>query len=246
MEINIFLLCYNEASLLPHTINHYRKYLPSCKITIYDNESTDNSVEIAKSQGCDVVSWSSGNIHNEHMLIFLRNTIWKNILNGWIIIADMDEYICVTETELLEEFNSGTSILQIEGINMIGESNNLDLTDIDLQQIQKYVEYSNESKNLCFLREKITEMNYGPGSHYCKPIGEIKYSLKKYINKHMSNLGLKYIINKMTRGYQRNEEMRKIGWNGHYTDNNEIVTKSYMNLLTNCKNLDDLHDLDDI
>jgi hypothetical protein len=241
MEINVFLLCYNEGYLLPHTINHYKKYLPSCKITIYDNESTDNSVEIAKSHGCEVVSWSSGNIHNEHIQIHLRNNVWKKIGNGWIIMADMDEYVCVTETELLEEMNNGTNILQIEGKDMIGESDTLDLTDIDLQEIKKYVEHTGESKNLCFLREKIIEMNYGPGSHFCDPNGvngERKYSSKKYINKHMSNLGLKFITNKNTKRYERNEEMRKIGWNGHYSNNIDNIKRDYMHLLDNCKILD--------
>ena len=238
MDINIFLLCYNEGYLLPHTINHYKKYLPSCKITIYDNESSDNSVEIAKSLGCEVISWSSNNIHNEYIQIDLRNNIWKTVKNGWIIMADMDEFICVTEIELLEEMNNGTTILHIEGRDMIGESDTLDLTDINLQEIKKYIDHSGESKNLCFLREKITEMNYGPGSHFCDPNGEIKYSLNKYINKHMSILGLNFIINKNIKRYERNEEMRKIGWNGHYTDNSESIKISYINLLTNCKILE--------
>jgi len=238
MNINVFLTCYNESVLLPHAINHYKKYLPSCKITIYDNESTDNSVEISKSLNCNVISFSSNNIFNEDLLIKIRNSCWKEIKNGWVIMADLDEFLCVTENELIEEKNNGITILKVKGVQMVGESERLDLSDIDLQNIKKYYENPLESKSLCFLREKIIDMNYGPGSHTCQPTGDVKYSSNVYINKHMCDLGLKFIKNKMIKRYERCELMRNKGWNVHYTTDTEKIKSDYVNALKNCKFLD--------
>ena len=176
MEVNVLLLCYNESPLIPHVVKHYKKYMPSCKITIYDNESTDNSVELAKSLGCSVVSWSSENINNESIKMNMKDNVWKDIKSGWVIMADMDEFLCVTEAELLEEMNNGTTILNIDGYDMIGETKTLDLSDIDLQEIKKCVYNKWETKKLCFLRDKITDMHYAPGAHDCWPQGTVKYS----------------------------------------------------------------------
>lgn len=235
MNINVFLLCYNESALLPHVIKHYKKYLPSCKITIYDNESTDNSVEIAKNLGCSVVSWNSKNISDENIRIKLRNNIWKEIDSGWIIMADMDEFLCVTEDELMNEMKMGTTILRIQGYNMLGETETLDLSDIDLQEIKKYVEDKCESKYLCFFREAINEMNYGPGSHKCKPNGKIAYSSTIYINKHMNFLGLNYYRNKILNRYARSHKMRQQGMSGHYISDVAKIDARYTTHLKNCK-----------
>jgi len=235
MKIHVFLLCYNESAILPHTIKHYRTHLPSCKIIIYDNKSTDNSVEIAKELGCRVISWNSGDILNERKQTAIKNNCWKEINNGWIIVADMDEFLCITEEELLHEKKKGTSILKVKGIDMIGESESFDLTDIDLQIINKYEENVSESKNLCFFRKKIKEMHYDLGAHTCYPQGQIKYSSKEYYNKHMSYLGLKFITNKILKRYERTRKMRKKGLAIHYTDEIQKITDSYYSKLINCK-----------
>jgi glycosyltransferase involved in cell wall biosynthesis len=235
MEINVFLVCFNEAPLLPHTIKHYKQYLPSCKITIYDNESSDNSVQIAKDLGCTVVSWNSENINDEELLLSLKNNSWKNCEKGWIIMADMDEFVCVTEDDLQREINSGVTILNIEGYDMVGDSETLDLSDIDLQEIKRYINNQFESKKLCFLREAITDMNYGPGSHSCDPKGTIVYSSKVYINKHMSCLGLSFLKNKLTERYKRSAKNREKGWSTHYTQDTVKIEEMYKYQINNCK-----------
>lgn len=235
LQINIFLLCYNESVLLPHTVKHYKKYLPSCTITIYDNMSTDNSVEIAKLLGCNVISWDSDNIINDYKYRYIKNNCWKNIDKGWIIMADMDEWLCITEDLLIKEQEQGTTILSIKGIDMIGESQTLDLNDICLNDIKKYVDNNDENKQLCFNKDYISEMNYILGAHWSEPIGIVKYSTKFYYNKHMCNLGLPFIINKMEKRYERSTLMRKDGLALHYINDREKITCDYNNKLYKSK-----------
>ena len=194
MKINIFLTCFNESLILPSTIKHYKSLMPSCSITIYDNESTDNSIELARELGCDIRTFSTGNNFDEQTLTSIRNMCWKNISDGWIIVADMDEWLCITEEELLQEVSNGTTIITTRGLNMIGESNMADLSDITLSEITKCKDEVHYSKRACFFRTAIVDMNYTGGSHFCFPNGQIKYSLKSYIYKHMTKSELKALI----------------------------------------------------
>jgi hypothetical protein len=240
MDINVFLLCFNESVLLPYTVKHYKKYLPSCKITIYDNESTDNSVEIAKELGCSIISWSSNDMIDDFKYKEIKNNCWKSIKKGWVIMADMDEFLCVSEDDLMKEMNLGTTILNVKGCDMLGESKTFDLSDIDLQNIKKYIDNHYENKKLCFLRENITEMNYECGAHCCNPQGynDIKYSSNMYINKHMSFLGLIFFTNKYIERYKRAANMRKHGMAVHYTQDIVAIENIYRNNFNSCKLLD--------
>jgi glycosyltransferase involved in cell wall biosynthesis len=239
MIVNIFILCFNESILLQHTIKHYKTRFRNCKITIYDNESTDNSVEIAKSLDCNVISFNTKGINDIRIKANISNNCWKDVTEGWIIMIDMDEWLMITEEDLIKEEQNGTTILSTIGYQMFGESKEIDLSDIDLHSINKGMFFPGESKHLCFLREHIAEMNYSYGCHKCKPtgkqIGNIKYSSNKYINKHMCYLGLPFLTNKMIKRYERCAEMRKIGRSTHYTDNINKINKDYNDVGTKSK-----------
>ena len=242
MNITIFILCYNETILIPHTIDHYRKYLPNAKIIILDNESTDKSVEIAKSLDCEIISWKSPRFNgiDDHHYKELKNNCWKEVKDGWIIVCDMDEWLCVTEKQLENELNNEVSILSVLGINIIGDSKNKDLSDINLHNLDKYVFKPEENKSLCFLREKINDMNYDLGCHVCYPNGNINFSSTKYINKHMELLGEPFYVNKFVERTKRAREQWAVEPHlaMHYTDDINSLKNNFKNNIENAMTID--------
>ena len=232
----IFILCYNEEILLPHTIKHYKTYLPDCNIVIYDNKSTDKSVEIARTYGCKVISWNSNNEIDDYRYIYIKNNCWKRAL-GWVIVCDMDEWLCVTQNDLINEQNRNTFILTVRGYNMIGESKHIDLHDIDLHTINRSVYFPNENKSLCFYRPAIREINYKLGAHTCNPLFNIhtRYSTKTYINKHMNYLGLSFFIDKMMKRFERSKRMRSKKLAYHYINDIEKIKRIYYEQLIHSK-----------
>jgi hypothetical protein len=211
---------------------------------VYDNESTDNSVKVATDLGCHVISFGSNGINKMSELMKIKNHAWKTIENGWIIMADMDEFLCVTEQNLLDEQNKGTNILAVLGYDMIGESECMYLCDMhDLHSIKKYVINHGESKNICFFRDVIEDMNYSFGAHKCRPTlktesTQIIYSDQTYINKHMSMLGKSFFISKNKQRYERSGDNRSKGISSHYMNKERDILHRYYYTLKNCKNLE--------
>lgn len=237
---HVFILCHNEQALLPETIAHYRTRIPDCDITIYDNMSTDNSVEIAKAHGCNIIQWvspvhGSGQI-DDNEYVNIKNNCWKHVASGWVIVIDMDEWLCVTQTDLDNEKNEGVTILKVVGLNMIGDSKTVDLSDINLHEIRNYILFESESKSLCFFKGAIDEMNYTLGAHKCNPVGRVKYSTHRYINKHMSQLGVEFYTNKMKERFKRVAAMHNLKCAIHYTPNTQHHISHQQGVIESSKN----------
>ncbi|MEM5518221.1 glycosyltransferase family 2 protein [Henriciella sp. AS95] len=55
-SIAVLLPCYNEAEAIAQTVEGFRRALPTATIYVYDNGSTDNTVEVARQAGAEVYS----------------------------------------------------------------------------------------------------------------------------------------------------------------------------------------------
>ncbi len=53
-KIAVLIPCYNEAAPIAHVVQDFRAALPDADIYVYDNNSTDNTVEIAAKAGAIV------------------------------------------------------------------------------------------------------------------------------------------------------------------------------------------------
>ena len=130
LDVRIFLLCYNEAVLLPHTIAWYRARLPGARIVVYDNESTDDSAALAASLGCEVRTYRTGGRMDLTTLRTLRNSCWFEVEAGWVIMADMDEWVDVTEADLRSEEVTGSTVLRVRGFEIVPDSKSPTLSDV--------------------------------------------------------------------------------------------------------------------
>lgn len=233
MKVYIFLLCYNEEIMLPHTLKYYKTRFPECEITVFDNYSTDRSYEIAKAAGCRVKRYESKGQQNEKDMMWIRSNMWKEFVGkGWVIMCDMDEWIDITEEQLKEEDKRGTTILTTQGVNMVGEANEEELHDIDLFAIQRGFYDNNMSKRVCF-KYPVCAVEYWWGAHTCFPQGHVVNSTTTYLMRHYNYLGEAYLIRKHAHRYARNVLSRNMGLNQHYHDDQKVIREEYQGWVKN-------------
>jgi len=211
MHMTVFTLTYNEELFLPHFIAHYRRLFPSCKIVVYDNESTDNTVQMAIEAGCEVISYTTGNKLSDAAYLEIKNNCWKNEY-GWVIVCDVDELCEVNMPQILREARTGHTILKFQGYNMVNLQDNFDIATINVG-----VRAESYDKMYCFNALLVKDISYGPGCHHAAPRGTVKYSEKEYICRHYKYINPDYMVQRhATYAARLSEGNLKHGYGGHY------------------------------
>lgn len=156
MRIEIFVTTFNNASIIQDFCNWYKDFT----ITAYDNESTDDTVEIFKQNNVNVISFSTNGKMSESKLMEIRNNCWKNSDADWVVVVDSDEFIKLNLEELSsEKFN----IVKCKGYEIFGEGESF-------EKLRYGVESIGYSKPVVFKKDYFIDINLHPGSHSCSPV----------------------------------------------------------------------------
>src|SRR3989344_7410362 len=117
--ITVYTITYNEEILIQFMIDHYRERFPGCRIVVYDNMSTDNTVKIALANDCEIVPFDTHNEFQDRRHMEIKNNCWKDAKTDWVLMCDLDELVNIHEAELKIEEKLGTSMIRCEFYDMI-------------------------------------------------------------------------------------------------------------------------------
>ena len=194
--ITIHTVTYNEEVLMEFFVKHYQKKFPNCIIKVWDNYSTDNTVEIAKSLGCEIFYYDSGGYFDERFKNTVQNTCWKDASTNWVIVCDCDELLDIDQNELELIDKAGANIVKFEGFTLVNRN-----PEIDLPGMKMGFRDTAYDKPYLFKKSEISEMNFCLGCHVGNPTlkGHIKQLLRTgntYKAFHYKYLSLEYSINR--------------------------------------------------
>jgi glycosyltransferase involved in cell wall biosynthesis len=223
MKIETFAVCHNEERILPYFLRHYLQY---GSVTIFDNYSTDNSMEILKNFNVNIFQFDSGGEFREDILTHIRNVCWKESKADWCFVVDVDEFIYHPNLIKILETIEGTVILP-RMFNMYSDV--FPTTEGQIyDEVQHGVEFN--SKMSIFRPAEISEMNYEPGMHFANPKGNYNLNfISSIIELHFKNLSQEYVNEKNAYLHARQSEIARInGWNWHYAATTEQVAKDFL------------------
>lgn len=220
--IEAHIVAWNEAETIHLTIKHYQKFCS--RIVLWDNHSTDNTREIAKSMGCIVKTFGRPGELSDRAYIELKNECWKLSHPGpdrrdWVVIVDTDEILKHSKFRLRLAEQMGCTIIKTQGWNVFSH----DMPKDDWLEITNGHEENNYSKTVIFDPKQITDINFRIGCHVSSPRGNVRFSTEAMYLLHYRNVGgPQRLIDRHNLYRERmSEENRQRQWGFHYLVSDE-------------------------
>jgi len=236
MKIIAYAICYNEEAMLPFYLRHYLSFCDH--VVVYDNCSTDRSVEICKGfANVTVITYNTSNVIRDDVYLQIKNNCWKSMIGNsmadWVIVGDIDEF--VYHPDIRGELErTWATIITPDLFNMFSP-----FFPVTKGQIYEQVTngISGGGKANLFRPADIREINYDPGCHVAHPEGNILWDTESGIKTlHNKFMGLEHTLARKRLSESRLSELNKaMGWGVHYSVPEEQAVREFYEGLDNSR-----------
>ena len=236
MKIEVFTLCWNERAILPFALDYWRRY--ASRVTVYDNGSTDGSVEWLQANAADlvtVVPFDTGGHKNNTIHMNMKNDYWKQARGraDLVVVCDMDELLIPMGCALEDMLRAGETICRPTWVDLFSEKIPKPKAGKLLHQLRKKGVVNPGSKAVIFNPNEIDEINYGPGAHVCNPTGNVRWrDGRDMLVLHVNNaLSLDYRLSRYhSQCERRSQQDKNLGYGIHYTKTDDEIREEWSRL----------------
>jgi hypothetical protein len=197
VRVWVYTFVWNDEILMYYRAKHFEW---AEKHIVYDNESVDKTVEVAKKfPNVEVRSYNTGGKCNDTSMIKLMNQVWREAKGkgiDWVIIGWLDEVLYHPDLPKKLQELTEQSYTAIRGVNYWMVSENVPTGDRPIiEQINTGIKQSTMGfdKAIAIAPDYFAETNYVEGMHSFMPLPDGGRPLKIYHEDDVKLLHYKYI-----------------------------------------------------
>jgi len=176
MRIELYSISWNERRMLPFFLDYYGPWVD--RLVIFDDQSDDGTAEnLKRHPKVDLRPLPPKGSSFVLAALEIWQHAWKESRTraDWVIVTNIDEFIYHPggmRGYLERCTEQGVTMVHPRGYEMVGERFP-DPGQSLVETVRKGVAMFGQDKRQVFNPDAVTEMNYGPGRHDCRPTGRV-------------------------------------------------------------------------
>jgi glycosyltransferase involved in cell wall biosynthesis len=232
--IYVLTICWNEELFLPYFLNYYSF---ADKIIVFDNFSSDKSIEIIKKyKNTEYTYYFTNESIRDDYYLFIKNQLWKSYKNDcdWMIIVDIDEivYHPLDLREFITRLPKDTAYIECYGFEMFSNNFFNAKGDTIFEKCKTGIPHNKHNKISIINTKLVSEINYLAGCHMANPVIKgriIKDPMLKLLH-YKFIVPLPYLVQRYSIMAKRLSEFNKENQYGFHYSNIREMTKKYYSL----------------